>query len=414
MKIRPLLVSSLLLTMLVGNTYATTYSLPHIKGDRVVASSTGETVTITVEQDQTLLDIAKRFNLGQTEIVTINPGLDRWLIKKGTVVRLPNRRILPDSPHEGITLNVAEYRMYYYPADQSGTVRSYAHGVGRQDWKTPLGKTSIIKKVKDPAWHPPESIRREHAANGDPLPEIVPPGTHNPLGAYALYLNLPGDYRIHGTDIDKIFGIGMQITHGCVRMYPEDISALYQSVDVGTPVYIVKQPVKVGWLNNVLYVEAHPDLEGEEKTQDERYAIALSLIRQENNQVLPDFDQVILNKALKDLDGTPTPIYERLPPLEGEVIDPVAKAVPIIKAPAIVSGAVTKKSLTAKASKAKSTELTATNKKTKPASLQAANDVKKIPAKPVSKDNKANKPAIKTASNSRSSGGSPGGYYHGD
>jgi len=414
MKICTLLVSSLLLTMVVGNSYATTYSLPHLKGDRVVASSTGETVTITVDQDQTLLDIAKRFNLGQTEIVTINPNLDRWLIKKGTVVRLPNRRILPDSPHEGITLNVAEYRMYYYPADQPGTVRSYAHGVGRQDWKTPLGKTSIIKKVKDPAWHPPESIRREHAANGDPLPEIVPPGPHNPLGAYALYLNLPGDYRIHGTDIDKIFGIGMQITHGCVRMYPEDISALYQSVDVGTPVYIVKQPVKVGWLNNVLYVEAHPDLEGEEKTQDERYAIALSLIRQENNQVLPDFDQVILNKALKDLDGTPTPIYERLPPLEGEVIDPVAKAVPIIKAPAIVSGAVTKKSLTAKASKAKSTELTATNKKTKPASLQAANDVKKIPAKPVSKDNKANKPAIKTASNSRSSGGSPGGYYHGD
>ena len=109
MKIRPLLVSSLLLTMLVGNTYATTYSLPHIKGDRVVASSTGETVTITVEQDQTLLDIAKRFNLGQTEIVTINPGLDRWLIKKGTVVRLPNRRILPDSPHEGITLNAVSY-----------------------------------------------------------------------------------------------------------------------------------------------------------------------------------------------------------------------------------------------------------------------------------------------------------------
>ena len=232
MKICTLLVSSLLLTMVVGNSYATTYSLPHLKGDRVVTSSTGETVTITVEQDQTLLDIAKRFNLGQTEIVTINPGLDRWLIKKGTVVRLPNRRILPDSPHEGITLNVAEYRMYYYPADQPGTVRSYAHGVGRQDWKTPLGKTSIIKKVKDPAWHPPESIRREHAANGDPLPEIVPPGPHNPLGAYALYLNLPGDYRIHGTDIDKIFGIGMQITHGCVRMYPEDISALYQSVDV--------------------------------------------------------------------------------------------------------------------------------------------------------------------------------------
>ena len=412
MKISTLLVSSWLLIMVVGNTYATTYSLPHFKGDRVVASSTGETVTITVEQDQTLLDIAKRFNLGQTEIVTINPDLDRWLIKKGTVVRLPNRRILPDSPHEGITLNVAEYRMYYYPADQPGTVRSYAHGVGRQDWKTPLGKTSIIKKVKDPAWHPPESIRREHAANGDPLPEIVPPGPHNPLGAYALYLNLPGDYRIHGTDIDKIFGIGMQITHGCVRMYPEDIDALYQSVSVGTSDYIVKQPVKVGWLNNVLYVEAHPDLEGEEKTQDERYAIALSLIKQENNHELPDFDQVVLNKVLKDLDGTPTPIYERLPPLDGEEVAPVAKAVPVAKVIA-VSSALSKKPATAKATKEKSTELAVNTKKTKSAVLQVANTSMNIPEKEPAKSNKSNKPATEAVSNSHSKG-SPGGYYHGN
>jgi L,D-transpeptidase ErfK/SrfK len=409
MKICTLLVSSLLLTVVVGNSYATTYSVPHFKGDRVVASSTGETVTITVEQDQTLLDIAKRFNLGQTEIVTINPGLDRWLIKKGTVVRLPNRRILPDSPHEGITLNVAEYRMYYYPADQPGTVRSYAHGVGRQDWKTPLGKTSIIKKVKDPAWHPPESIRREHAANGDPLPEIVPPGPHNPLGAYALYLNLPGDYRIHGTDIDKIFGIGMQITHGCVRMYPEDISALYQSVAVGTSVYIVKQPVKVGWLNNVLYVEAHPDLEGEEKTQDERYAIALNLLKQENNQVLPDFDQVVLNKVLTDLDGTPTPVYERLPPLEGEMIEPVAKAVPVAKV--VASAAASKKPVAVVKGKVK--DLAVSTKKTKPAALQAANNAKKIPEKAATKPTKSKRPVTETASNSQSTG-SVGGYYHGN
>ena len=331
MKIRTLFASSLLLLAVVGNVYATTYKLPEISGDRVVASSTGETVTLTVEQDQTLLDVARRFNLGQTEIVTLNPGIDRWLVKKGTVVRLPNRRILPDSPHEGITLNIAEYRMYYYPADQPGTVKSFAHGVGRQDWQTPLGRTTVIKKVKDPAWHPPESIRREHAANGDPLPAIVPLGPNNPLGAYALYLNLPGDYRIHGTDVDKIFGIGMQITHGCVRMYPEDIEALYRSVPVGTSVYIVKQPVKVGWLNNILYVEAHPDLEGEEKTQDQRYAIALELIQKANKGELPEFDQVALNKALKDLDGTPVPLYERLPPLEEEIPALEPEPAPVVK-----------------------------------------------------------------------------------
>jgi len=327
MKIRTLFACILLLPALIGNAHATTYQLPTIRGDRVVALSLGDTATITVDQDQTLLDVAKRFNLGQTEIVTLNPKLDRWLIKKGTVVRLPNKRILPDTPHEGITLNIAEYRMYYYPANQPGIVKSYAHGIGRQDWKTPLGKTTVIKKVKDPAWHPPESIRREHAANGDPLPVVVPPGPNNPLGAYALYLNLPGDYRIHGTDVAKIYGIGMQITHGCVRMYPEDIEALYNSVPIGTPVYIVKQPIKVGWLNNTLYIEAHPDLEGEEKTQDERYAVALALIQKANNGELPEFDQLALNNALKDLDGTPVPLYERLPPLEDEI--PATKPSPV-------------------------------------------------------------------------------------
>ncbi|MEI6066920.1 MAG: L,D-transpeptidase family protein, partial [Methylococcaceae bacterium] len=396
MKIRTLFACSLLLLTVVGNAYATTYNLPAISGDRVVASSTNETVTLTVEQDQTLLDVARRFNLGQTEIVTLNPGIDRWLVKKGTVVRLPNRRILPDSPHEGITLNISEYRMYYYPADQPGTVKSFAHGIGRQDWQTPLGRTTVIKKVKDPAWHPPESIRREHAANGDPLPAIVPPGPNNPLGAYALYLNLPGDYRIHGTDVDKIFGIGMQITHGCVRMYPEDIETLYRSVPVGTPVYIVKQPIKVGWLNNTLYVEAHPDLEGEEKTQDHRYAVALALIQKANKGELPEFDQVALNKALKDLDGTPVPLYERLPPLEEEmpvtepVPEPVAKTtkpapVPVAKSekPAAITVAKSSKSepvidskrikqVLVTNSKAKKQELAPTSKSYKPAPVTAS------------------------------------------
>jgi len=208
--------------------------------------------------------------------------------------------------------------MYYYPRDQEQgspqVVMSYAHGVGRQDWKTPLGKTSVVKKVKDPSWRPPESIRKEHAADGDILPAVVPPGPHNPLGAYALNLAIPG-YLIHGTDIDKIFGIGMQITHGCIRMYPEDVEELYDLVAVGTPVYIVKQPIKVGWLNNVLYIEAHPDLEGEEMSQDRRFAIALALIKKANNRELPEFDQLALNQALKNLDGDPVAIYERLPPL---------------------------------------------------------------------------------------------------
>jgi len=299
-----------------GSALATTYDLP-ANGDAVVQEFVQPEAVIHAEEDETLLDVALRYRLGQAEIVRLNQKVDRWHVKKGELVRLANRRILPDTPHEGITLNLSEYRMYYYPAG-GRQVMSFAHGIGRQDWKTPLGKTKIIKKVKDPSWHPPESIRREHAAMGDPLPEVVPPGPHNPLGAYALYLNLPGDYRIHGTDIDKIYGIGMQITHGCVRMYPADIETLYSQAGVGTSVYIVKQPIKVGWLDNTLYIEAHPDLEGEEMGQDQRYAVALDLIRKATGEEMPDFDQKALNQALHVLDGEPTPIYERLPSLEQE------------------------------------------------------------------------------------------------
>ncbi len=331
MKIRFLFAYALFLSAAsINGVKAATLDMPANKGDSVVQSYQDNMSITRSEHDETLLDVARRFSLGQMEIIRVNQNLYRWLVKKGTIVRLPNKRILPEGPRSGIVLNIAEYRMFYYPPAAKGKpaqVFSYAHGVGRQDWKTPLGKTTVARKVKDPVWHPPESIRREHAANGDPLPEVVPAGPHNPLGAYALHLALPGEYRIHGTDIDKIFGIGMQITHGCVRMYPEDIEALYNMVKVGTPVYIIKQPIKVGWLDNVLYVEAHPDLEGDEMTQDERYQLALSLITKANNNELPEFDQKKLNDALQNLDGDPVAIYERLPPME-EVPNTAAPSAP--------------------------------------------------------------------------------------
>jgi L,D-transpeptidase ErfK/SrfK len=351
--------------------FSTVYDLPAKAGDRVIAEYPNEIAVTRAEQNETLLDVARRFSLGQVEIIRLNQDMDRWLIKKDAVIRLPNKRILPDSPHVGITLNIAEYRMYYY--SPNGQVYSFAHGVGRQDWKTPLGRTTIQKKVKDPVWRPPESIRREHAANGDPLPEVVPAGIHNPLGAYALYLNLPGDYRIHGTDVDKIFGIGMQITHGCVRMYPEDIDSLFHMVSEGTPVHIVKQPIKVGWLDNVLYVEIHPDLEGEETTPEQRFANALALIQKANNYELPQYDEAALKEAAEKQTGNPTAIYTRTaeeiaahefvapPEPEIPVIAPVAAkvAAPVSKLtnaksqpkPVAKKSAVSKKITTIKATK---------------------------------------------------------------
>lgn len=335
------------LALLALPSFATVYNLPAKAGDSVIAEYPNEIAVTRAEHDETLLDVARRFSLGQVEVVRLNQELDRWLVKKEQIVTLPNKRILPDTPHNGIVLNIAEYRMYYYSGN--GKVYSFAHGVGRQDWKTPLGRTTVQKKVKDPVWRPPESIRREHAAMGDFLPEVVPAGIHNPLGLYALYLNLPGDYRIHGTDIDKIYGIGMQITHGCVRMYPEDIEQLYHMVDVGTPVHIVKQSIKVGWLDNVLYVEAHPDLEGEETTLEQRLVTTLALIQKANNYELPEFDQTDLKEALEKQTGNPTAIYQRiltpeeeaalvLPAAEPEPeLAPVVKSTPPVKAIAPVT-----------------------------------------------------------------------------
>ena len=359
------------LLLLSESSSATVYNLPANSRDNVVAEYPNEIAVTRPQQSETLLDVARRFSLGQTEIVRLNQSLDRWLIKPNEVITLPNKRILPDSPRNGITLNIAEYRMYYYPQNSS-KIYSFAHGVGRQDWKTPLGKTSVQKKVKDPVWRPPESIRREHAAQGDPLPEVVPAGIHNPLGAYALYLNLPGDYRIHGTDIDKIYGIGMQITHGCVRMYPEDIDQLYHMVDVGTPVYIVKQPIKVGWLNNVLYVESHPDLEGEETTLEERTATAVTLIQKVSNVQFSDIDQSALHDALEKQTGNPTAIYERVLTEEEIQAQPIVPPVPKMQP---VSKSLVKATVSAAGKKA------AELKKTLP--IKLADKSKILPAKKV-------------------------------
>lgn len=228
--------------------------------------------------EDTLLDIARRHQLGHDEILLANPGVDRWLPGAGTRVTLPTRFILPAGERAGLVLNVPEMRLYYYPPagkSERPEVRTWPVSVGRMDWTTPLGSWKISRKQTDPAWYPPASIREEAAARGEPLPEVVPAGPDNPLGQFALRLSVPG-YLIHGTN--KPWGIGMRVTHGCVRMYPEDIAALYQDVAVGTPVRIVSQTVKAGWLLGTLYLEVHPPLEEDRPGRDQLLSAALDAI----------------------------------------------------------------------------------------------------------------------------------------
>lgn len=301
----------------------------------------GENYFVAALKSDSLHDIACRYNIGVEEMFMANDplGIDHWSPGEGTRVMIPQRFILPNAPRAGIIVNIPEMRLYFFPvkyatapapkkaapakpkpkpkldakgkpvldakgkpvmvvpppspapkpaADpallgepigKAAEVITYPISMGRMDWRTPLGKARIIAKIKDPTWTPPESIRREHAAKGDILPAVVPAGPENPLGRFAMRLSVPG-YLIHGTEENyKSFGIGMRVTHGCMRMYNEDVARLFPLVSVGTPVHLVNQPVKLGWENGVLYMEVHqpldedvgipPEKEEEDMTQAE-------------------------------------------------------------------------------------------------------------------------------------------------
>jgi L,D-transpeptidase ErfK/SrfK len=221
----------------------------------------GAVATITARHEDTLVDIARRHGLGYEDIVRANPDVNVWVPGEGTEVILPTRYVLPAGERRGVILNLAEYRLYYFPEVKDGqvaTVMTYPISIGRMDWETPLGLTKVISKVRNPSWYVPQSVLDEHAANGDPLPRIVPPGPDNPLGKHAMRLGLPG-YLIHGTN--RPAGVGMRVTHGCVRMFPEDIEFLFGKIDVSTPVRIINEPVKMGWDGKQLVMEAHPILD---------------------------------------------------------------------------------------------------------------------------------------------------------
>lgn len=239
---------------------ATVYTLTH--PDEVVF---GEDQTVVTVYEDTLYDLARKYSLGSEELIRVNPGIDPWLPGAGKTVIIPGRHILPPGPHEGIVVNLPEHRLYYYPKPKRGhaqEVITYPVSIGKMDWRTPLGLTHVIEKQKNPTWYPPASVRKEHAAAGDPLPPTVPPGPDNPLGAYAMRLAAGnGTYLIHGTN--NPIAVGLAVTHGCIRMYPDDVAALFPLVPVGTPVRLINEPIKVAWVDGELLLEAHPPVDAE-------------------------------------------------------------------------------------------------------------------------------------------------------
>ncbi|HUF73131.1 MAG TPA: L,D-transpeptidase family protein [Gammaproteobacteria bacterium] len=240
----------------------------------------GEVEVITAAYEDTFFGLARRYNVGVDDLRRANPGVDYLVPGEGTEIVIPTRYVLPDAPRRGIVLNIPEYRLYYFPDDGSNRVITHPIGTGREGWTTPYGQTTVVGKQHLPTWTPPQSVREEHAARGDILPPVVRPGPDNPLGEHALYLGF-ASYLIHGTN--KPAGVGMRVSHGCIRMFPEDIEALFGMVEPGTPVTIVNQPYKLGWGEGGLYMEAHPPLveESEQWTATELTRLYVAATREE-------------------------------------------------------------------------------------------------------------------------------------
>jgi L,D-transpeptidase ErfK/SrfK len=225
----------------------------------------GEDQSVQTVYEDTLYDLARKFSLGSEEVIRVNPGVDPWIPGADKTIIIPGRHILPPGPREGVVVNLPEHRLYYYPKPQRGQPRqviTYPVSIGKMDWHTPIGVTHVIGKEKNPVWFPPESVRKEHAAAGDPLPARVPSGPDNPLGLFAMRLAAGnGTYMIHGTN--NPIAVGLAVTHGCIRMYPEDVAQLFPMIPIGMPVRIINEPVKVAWVDGELLLEAHPPVDAE-------------------------------------------------------------------------------------------------------------------------------------------------------
>ena len=261
----------------------------------------GSVQSAMVREGEDFEDIGKKFDVGFYELMEANPGVNPYHPRAGTALIIPTQYILPSGPRKGIVINLAELRLYYFHKDQK-LVTTHPIGIGRPDWETPIANGKITEKIKDPAWHPPDSIRAWYDEHDMYLPDVVPPGPQNPLGQYALRLSIPR-YMIHGTNMPN--GIGLRSSSGCIRMHPEDIESLFYKVSTGDSVRIINKPYKIGKRGSLVYAEAHEPLSGSYYNMQSHDEI-LEQALEEAAIVGIKFNSDIARKSLKRSKGYPT------------------------------------------------------------------------------------------------------------
>ena len=298
----------MLAAMWLGQASAAKIDLPP-EGDVI-----GQVQIRQAQHEDTFADIGQALDFGYLEMVAANPHVDAWLPGVGTEIVLPSKYILPPGKRSGIVMNLAEYRLYYYPKNEA-VVYTFPIGIGREGWSSPISDTRILIKTPNPGWIPPASILKEHEEAGDPLPRYVPPGPDNPLGPYKMTLALPG-YLIHGSN--KKFGIGMRVSHGCFRMLNHNVLELAELVKVGESVRIINEPYKLGIKDGQLYLEAHTPLDddGEPSVVDRHSMVMELLLSREDLQDKVDIDWDRLREVVAEESGIPQVI--------GRIIEPVS------------------------------------------------------------------------------------------
>jgi L,D-transpeptidase ErfK/SrfK len=288
-------VSIITVAMILPAALAAVYS--YGEGNTVIAWAQ----TYIVKDAESLIEIARKFDVGYHEIVDANPGLDPFVPGEGVSLQIPTSWILPDvTRYEGIVINLSELRLFYFVKSAgSKRVMTFPIGIGKEGFNTPLGRFSIIEKTVNPVWHVPESIQREKPE----LPKVVPAGLDNPLGSHAMRLSV-GDILIHGTN--KPWGVGRKFSHGCIRLYPEDIPMLFRLVPKGTKVTIVRQPVKIGERGGKVFLEVSNDTDAKNLNY---FDSAILLLRKKN--LLKDISREKLYEALRKKRGIPVDISNK-------------------------------------------------------------------------------------------------------
>ncbi len=292
--------AALLLSIGGSSAQATTWPL-----ETTATEVVGEMQYEHARRSDTLMDIARWLSMGYREIRRANPEVDLWIPGEGTRILIPSKFVLPDGPREGLVINRAEKRLYYFHSEADGgepVVTTYPIGIGKAGRETPVGNATVTQRLENPAWYPTEGVRADYRTRGIELPRMVPPGPENPLGRFALILDMDG-YLIHGTH--RPDGVGMRVSQGCVRLYPEHIEQLVFDVPIGTPVAMVDQPVKAGFRDGQLFLEIHPGHDDNVPEMTEVRAVVERAWQRNRHRLEESIDWQLVEEAWRNADGVP-------------------------------------------------------------------------------------------------------------